>query len=282
MPKFVSGSSGHIYSYKDTKKKKKADEDQDISSLIPDPNAESNLKKPSAVNKRGTSEQKKNSLDLFKEELKRLQDEKEEQKLRPKHQRPSKDDDHGTPTQAPPQRTSIPVPLKPDPRCPTSLTLQVNLNPKDKEASIGGSGSHDNGDPATTNLYVGNVNPSVNENDLCDIFGKYGPLASIKIMWPRTEEERARNRNSGFVAYMSRLDAERALRALNGFQLRGYDMKLGKWCSSVPNNECWCSSSTGAHHFRYLAHLIHQPAKQELNAHTEYYQYSHTKPKISC
>lgn len=37
-----------------------------------------------------------------------------------------------------------------------------------------------------------------------EVFGKYGPLASIKIMWPRTDEEKARGKNCGFVAFMNR------------------------------------------------------------------------------
>lgn len=110
-------------------------------------------------------------------------------------------------------------------------------------------GSHDVGDPSTTNLYLGNINPQVrstfqvalvfclvfpevigssivvcgtffvsqmNEEMLCQEFGRYGPLASVKIMWPRTDEERARERNCGFVAFMNRRDAERALKNLNG------------------------------------------------------------------
>jgi len=52
-----------------------------------------------------------------------------------------------------------------------------------------------------------------------EVFGKYGPLASIKIMWPRSDEEKARGRNCGFVAYMSRKDGERALKNLNGLWL---------------------------------------------------------------
>lgn len=49
-----------------------------------------------------------------------------------------------------------------------------------------------------------------------ETFGRYGPLASIKIMWPRSDEEKARGRNCGFVAFMSRKDGERALRCING------------------------------------------------------------------
>lgn len=56
----------------------------------------------------------------------------------------------------------------------------------------------------------------MNEEMLCQIYGKFGPLASVKVMWPRTEEERARNRNCGFVAYMKREDAEKALEATRG------------------------------------------------------------------
>lgn len=56
----------------------------------------------------------------------------------------------------------------------------------------------------------------MNEEMLCQEFGRYGPLASVKIMWPRTDEERARERNCGFVAFMNRRDAERALNNLNG------------------------------------------------------------------
>lgn len=56
----------------------------------------------------------------------------------------------------------------------------------------------------------------MNEEMLCQEFGRYGPLASVKIMWPRTDEERARERNCGFVAFMNRRDAERALKHLNG------------------------------------------------------------------
>lgn len=61
-----------------------------------------------------------------------------------------------------------------------------------------------------------------------EVFGKYGPLASIKIMWPRSDEEKARARNCGFVAFMNRKDGERALRYLNGMyfiKLKNFKLK---------------------------------------------------------
>uniref|UniRef100_A0A667YXX9 U2 snRNP-associated SURP domain containing n=1 Tax=Myripristis murdjan TaxID=586833 RepID=A0A667YXX9_9TELE len=73
----------------------------------------------------------------------------------------------------------------------------------------------------------------MNEEMLCQEFGRYGPLASVKIMWPRTDEERARERNCGFVAFMNRRDAERALKNLNGKMIMNFEMKLG-WGKGVP------------------------------------------------
>jgi U2-associated protein SR140 len=42
----------------------------------------------------------------------------------------------------------------------------------------------------------------VDENFLLRTFGRFGPIASVKIMWPRTDEERRRQRNCGFVAFI--------------------------------------------------------------------------------
>lgn len=46
-------------------------------------------------------------------------------------------------------------------------------------------------------------------------------------MWPRTEEEKARGRHCGFVAFMARLDAERSMRQLLGKTVEGFEMKMG-------------------------------------------------------
>ncbi|XP_055606151.1 U2 snRNP-associated SURP motif-containing protein [Uranotaenia lowii] len=152
--------------------------------------------------KKKSGEKKKSNLELFKEELRLIQEEREE---RHKYKNTAK--------------SMLPVSIDPDPPYNEGNTKE--------------SGSFDNGDPNTTNLYLGNLNPKISEQALMELFGKYGPLASIKIMWPRSEEERARGRNCGFVAYMSRRDAERALRALNGKDVMNYEMKLG-WGKSVP------------------------------------------------
>jgi hypothetical protein len=63
----------------------------------------------------------------------------------------------------------------------------------------------------TSNLFVGNLAPSITEEDLSNLFSQFGELYSIKIMWPRTPEERNRGRNSGFVCFVNREDAEDAI-----------------------------------------------------------------------
>ncbi|KAI9362068.1 hypothetical protein DFJ73DRAFT_813257 [Zopfochytrium polystomum] len=94
-------------------------------------------------------------------------------------------------------------------------------------------GSHDTGDPRTTNLYVGNINPAVDEELLSKEFAVYGPIASVKVMWPRTQEEKERNRNCGFVSFMKRSDAEKAVKAMDGKVLLGFPMRVG-WGKAVP------------------------------------------------
>ncbi|XP_045496608.1 U2 snRNP-associated SURP motif-containing protein isoform X2 [Colias croceus] len=147
-------------------------------------------------NKKG-NDKKKSNLELFKEELRQIQEERSE-----RHKYKNVLRDRGI------------------------------VGPEPIIDNIPDVGSYDTGDPNTTNLYLGNLNPKITEQQLMEIFGRYGPLASIKIMWPRSDEEKARGRNCGFVAFMSRKDGERALRNINGKEIMNYEMKLG-WGKAV-------------------------------------------------
>ncbi|XP_065367356.1 U2 snRNP-associated SURP motif-containing protein [Calliphora vicina] len=169
----------------------------------------SDLKKDAINSKKKTQEKKKSNLELFKEELRQIQEEREE-RHKYKHL----------------AQTAVSQPSSTQP----TQTVTENHHHQTTEER---TGSHDTGDPNTTNLYLANLCPKISENQLMDIFGRYGPLASIKIMWPRSEEEKMRERNCGFVAYMSRKDAERALKTLNGRFIMGYVMRLG-WGKAVP------------------------------------------------
>lgn len=154
--------------------------------------------------KKKEKEKKKSNLELFKEELKIIQEEREE-------------------------RYKMKGALK-DHLKKGDSDLQIRLSDEYRYPSLG---SFDTGDPNTTNLYLGNLNPKMTEQELCEIFGRYGPLASVKIMWPRSQEERQRKRNCGFVAYMNRKDGERAIKHLSGQEVMGFEMKMG-WGKAVP------------------------------------------------
>jgi len=163
------------------------------------------------IKKKG-AEKKKSNLELFKEELEKQQQERD---IRRKIK---KGDLSGISEET---LNALPSTFFKQKTGGDDFTYQYN------------SGSKDTGDGMTTNLFVSNLNPIMNEEQLCKVFGKYGPLASVKIMWPRTEEEKQKNRNCGFVAYMNRLDGERALADIEGKDVMDYEMKIG-WGKSVP------------------------------------------------
>jgi U2-associated protein SR140 len=93
-------------------------------------------------------------------------------------------------------------------RAATVVPPIATFTPPPVQASS--EGSFDNGDPSTTNLYVGNLAPIVTEEQLIELFGAFGAINSVKVMWPRTAEEKAKKRNCGFVSFMRRRDAEDA------------------------------------------------------------------------
>ncbi|KAG6898179.1 hypothetical protein C0992_004166 [Termitomyces sp. T32_za158] len=109
----------------------------------------------------------------------------------------------------------------------------------------GQSGSKDRGDPQTSNVFVANLPPHVTEQILGNFFARAGPVGSVKVMWPRTDgsagpgadmtaSRRSKNTGlSGFVSFMRRKDAERALREFDGFDWGGSILRVG-WSKAVP------------------------------------------------
>ncbi|GLT85224.1 hypothetical protein SLE2022_034200 [Rubroshorea leprosula] len=151
---------------------------------------------------------KSRNIDHFMEELKHEQEMRERRNQERDH---SRDGRHG------------------DSSAPSSRFDEL---PDDFDPSGKLPGSFDDGDPQTTNLYVGNLSPKVDENFLLRTFGRFGPIASVKIMWPRTEEERRRQRNCGFVAFMNRADGQAAKDEMQGVVVYEYELKIG-WGKSV-------------------------------------------------
>lgn len=107
-------------------------------------------------------------------------------------------------------------------------------------------GSFDTGDATTTNLHVGNLPANVTANAIGMHFAQFGPVGSVKIMWPREEggvnlalQDSAANIAArraglnGFIAFMKRHDAESALEHCDGVEWGGSVLRLG-WGKAMP------------------------------------------------
>ncbi|VWU50735.1 U2 snRNP-associated SURP motif-containing protein, putative [Hepatocystis sp. ex Piliocolobus tephrosceles] len=84
-----------------------------------------------------------------------------------------------------------------------------------------------------SNLYLGNLSPEVTEEYLCQKFGKFGKVNSVKIMYPRKDEDKKKARICGFVCFENRSDAENAKEALDGVEMFGNIVRIG-WSKTIP------------------------------------------------
>lgn len=71
------------------------------------------------------------------------------------------------------------------------------------------------------NIYVGNLNFKVNENDLEGIFAEYGAVSSVKII---TDKFTGRSKGFGFVTMEDEAEANKAINELNGATLENREI----------------------------------------------------------
>ncbi|KAI1708009.1 surp module domain-containing protein [Ditylenchus destructor] len=108
---------------------------------------------------------------------------------------------------------------------PNSEVIDRIAPPLDNPFLIGSLSEFDD-DPTTTNLYVCNMPIDIQMEELYQTFGTFGPLASAKILYPRNDEERKRDHLCGFIAFISRVDAERARCVMSGEKIRGCELRV--------------------------------------------------------
>ncbi|MFP4060216.1 MAG: RNA recognition motif domain-containing protein [bacterium] len=75
------------------------------------------------------------------------------------------------------------------------------------------------------NIYVGNLNYKVNENDLEEVFGEYGSVNSSKII---TDRYSGRSKGFGFVIMENENEAKEAIESLNGTVYENRDMVVNE------------------------------------------------------
>ena len=66
------------------------------------------------------------------------------------------------------------------------------------------------------NIYVGNLDYKVNENDLEGVFEEFGPVSSVNVI---TDKFSGRSKGFGFIEMENREDALKAIKELDGATL---------------------------------------------------------------
>ena len=75
------------------------------------------------------------------------------------------------------------------------------------------------------NIYVGNLSFDTTEDNLLEVFGQHGEVASAKII---TDQYSGRPRGFGFVEMPSKEEGMAAIAALNGTELHGRQLKVNE------------------------------------------------------
>ena len=75
-----------------------------------------------------------------------------------------------------------------------------------------------------TKIYVGNLPFTATEQDVKELFGQHGTVESVALP---TDRETGRPRGFGFVE-MPQADAQRAMGALNGFNMGGRPLRVNE------------------------------------------------------
>lgn len=68
------------------------------------------------------------------------------------------------------------------------------------------------------NIYVGNLNYKVKENDLMQALQEYGTVSSVKII---TDRQTRRSKGFGFVEMPNDEEAQKVIEQLNGAEFMG-------------------------------------------------------------
>uniref|UniRef100_A0AAR2L3F9 Polyadenylate-binding protein n=1 Tax=Pygocentrus nattereri TaxID=42514 RepID=A0AAR2L3F9_PYGNA len=89
---------------------------------------------------------------------------------------------------------------------------------KEREAELGAKAKE------FTNVYIKNFGEDMDDDRLKDIFDKYGKTLSVKVMTDPT----GKSRGFGFVSYEKHEDANKAVEEMNGTELNGKTVFVGR------------------------------------------------------
>ncbi|XP_015220598.1 polyadenylate-binding protein 1-like isoform X1 [Lepisosteus oculatus] len=89
---------------------------------------------------------------------------------------------------------------------------------KEREAEFGAKAME------FTNVYIKNFGEDFDDNKLREVFSEYGKTLSVRVM----VDERGRSRGFGFVNYENHEDAQKAVEEMNGKELNGRVIYVGR------------------------------------------------------
>ena len=73
------------------------------------------------------------------------------------------------------------------------------------------------------NIYVGNLHYGVNEDELTEIFGKFGTVNSVKVI---TDKYSGQSKGFAFVEMEDDTEGNQAIGELNGIEISGRNIKV--------------------------------------------------------
>uniref|UniRef100_A0A671VB52 Polyadenylate-binding protein n=1 Tax=Sparus aurata TaxID=8175 RepID=A0A671VB52_SPAAU len=89
---------------------------------------------------------------------------------------------------------------------------------KEREAELGARARE------FTNVYIKNFGEDMDDEKLKELFGKYGPALSIRVM----TDESGKSKGFGFVSFERHEDAQKAVDDMNGKEMNGRQVYVGR------------------------------------------------------
>jgi RNA recognition motif-containing protein len=72
-------------------------------------------------------------------------------------------------------------------------------------------------------IFVGNLSHEVNEQELTSLFAEHGSVSSVRIVRDTSNQM---SRGFGFVEMVRKVEAKKALKSLNDFEIKGKRMSV--------------------------------------------------------
>ena len=75
------------------------------------------------------------------------------------------------------------------------------------------------------NIYVGNLNYNLSEDELEKVFSTYGEVTSVKIIRDKYTDQ---SKGFGFIEMANDADAQKAIDELNGTEVKGRELRVNQ------------------------------------------------------